>query len=262
MEEASSTSDTKKRILTLHQRLKIIQELKDGVPVDILAKEYEVKPLTIRRIKRNEQRLYQRSQMWGDDIQRRLRKPILVDLDARLYAWYMEERMRGRRVTETILQRKATELNREHGGPSSFVASRAWTWRFKVRHNIPSGRVSGDVANAREADSFTHNLRFQLAEENIPLYNVYNMDEVSLMWKALPQKVCGGATETIAPDSKVQEDRVTVAFCANATGTHKLPALVIYRYGRPMALKHCWDQIPVIFMAQKNSRMDRSDIIH
>lgn len=61
--------------------------------------------------------------------------------------------------------------------------------------------------------------------ENLKEDHIYNMDETSLMWEALGQKTLTHRGGRWVDGNKVGKDHVTVAFCTNSTGTHKLPLL-------------------------------------
>lgn len=51
---------------------------------------------------------------------------------------------------------------------------------------------------------------------------VSNMDETSLNYKDLPDKIFAASDEKSAPELKMNKYRLTIAVCSNATGNHKL----------------------------------------
>lgn len=61
--------------------------------------------------------------------------------------------------------------------------------------------------------------------EDLKEDNIYNMDKTSLMWEALAQETLTHRGEQWVDGNKVGKDHVTVAFCVNFTGIHKLPLL-------------------------------------
>ncbi|XP_054004786.1 jerky protein homolog-like [Hylaeus anthracinus] len=247
--------------LTLQQRFDILQKLKDGCSLSQLANDYNVTDLTIRRIKTNAAQIRQQLQISAIvHDQKKSRTPVFDELDARLHSWFLQRRAIGDLITDQQFQKKAKELNKEFGGPSSFSASRGWIWRFKRRHGIRLLKFHRDNTRSytRAEEEFSRWLLERLKKENIELQNVYHMDDTSLMWKALPQKILARVAETSVTGIKTKKDQITVGFCANAIGTHKLPPVIVNKYGRPRALRHCHDRLPVIFMAQKNGFMDRN----
>ena len=61
---------------------------------------------------------------------------------------------------------------------------------------------------------------------NYPLEDIYNMDETGLFWKLLPDRIL--ASEQL-PGGKFHKERISVAFCCNASGTHKLNPWIIHK---------------------------------
>ncbi|XP_043258547.1 tigger transposable element-derived protein 2-like [Colletes gigas] len=158
-----------------------------------------------------------------------------------------------------MIQEKAMELHKEFGGPSTFQASYGWLCRFKHRYGFTFRDYNGDAKlDTKLTKKFTHSFLQRLEDKSIELQNVYSMDETGLVWKALPRKTVMYATARRVYGKRIKKNRVTVALCANAIGTHKLPPLFIHRYETPEALKHCRDRLPVIFKARKNAWIDQS----
>nr|XP_031844871.1 tigger transposable element-derived protein 2-like [Nomia melanderi] len=225
-------------VLSLQQRLEVLRKLEYAVPISQLATEYGVSVATIHRIKKNGVQLQQNSETSGK-IRKRMRKPVLHELDDRLYAWYLQQRAVCDRVTDAQFHKRALELNKQFAGPSTFTANKGWIWRFKKRHGIAVSKATAvnddaDVSTKAE-EEFIQGFLWRLEEENIQLEHVYNMDETRLMWKVLPPRVLAHA------------------------GTHKLPPLFIHDCEKSRALKHLnQHELPVICRTQENSWVDKS----
>ncbi|XP_046663035.1 jerky protein homolog-like [Homalodisca vitripennis] len=83
------------------------------------------------------------------------------------------------------------------------------------------------------------------------------MDETGLNFKLLPRKTLATAKEKSAPGFKVSKERITVALCSNASGTHKLPLFVIGKSAKPRAFKTLdMSKLPVYYRSQKSAWMD------
>lgn len=254
----SYTRGIKRIVLTLQQRLEIVQKLQYGVSVNQLAIDYGISSSTVRRIKSNALELRQRLEIPGAATRKKMRKPLMEELDARLYEWYLERRALGDYISDSILQAKAKKLNEAYGDTSKFTASKGWIWRFKNRYGIGlydprDERVEPD---ADAAEYFAQAFLRHLEEQNIKLQNIYNIDESTVMWKSLPQRILVRAGRKRGFANKVKNYRITIGLCTNATGTHKLPPLFVCRYERPRALKHCRDSLPVTFKSQEMARVD------
>ncbi|XP_055308293.1 jerky protein homolog-like, partial [Sitodiplosis mosellana] len=87
---------------------------------------------------------------------------------------------------------------------------------------------------------------------------VYNADESGLNFKALPTKTLASLSEKYAPGFKMQKERVTVMVCANASGIHRLPLLVIGKAKRPRCFKGMnMNALPVRYCGQKSAWMEQ-----
>jgi hypothetical protein len=73
----------------------------------------------------------------------------------------------------------------------------------------------------------------------------------------LPQKTLVSNQEKSVSGIKVAKERVTVAACSNASGTHKLPLFVTGTSRKPKAFKNLnLSSLPVYYRAQKSAGMD------
>eukprot|EP00117_Sycon_ciliatum_P016527 scpid93245/ scgid15916/ Jerky protein homolog-like; Human homolog of mouse jerky gene protein len=65
------------------------------------------------------------------------------------------------------------------------------------------------------------------------------------------------ATDTCAGNFKKVKDRVTLLGCSDASGSHRLPLVLINKSAKPRCFKHMsMDTLPVHYMSQKKSWMD------
>jgi len=76
------------------------------------------------------------------------------------------------------------------------------------------------------------------------------------MWKSLPSKTLVATYEKKAPGRKVLKNRVTIMICSNASGTHKIPLLVIGKVKKPRCFKNV-KVLPVVYKAQRSGWMGR-----
>jgi len=68
-------------------------------------------------------------------------------------------------------------------------------------------------------------------------HQVYYADETGLFYRLLPSKTYVHREERAAPGLKVSKERVTIMPCSNASGTHKLPLLLIGKSNKPRIFK-------------------------
>lgn len=177
-----------------------------------------------------------------------MRTSISSDLDKELYSWFLQRRSAGDRITDYILIEKARALQEERGGPSNFTLCKGWLWRFKKNYNLRLTNVYGENDDADKSAAKEFVQFSQLLEDNeISDNNLYNMDEINLFWKMLPKETLMSENERRVLEEKIKKDKITLALCANASGSHKLPLFLINNCENPRALKYCKNNLPVIY---------------
>jgi hypothetical protein len=103
---------------------------------------------------------------------------------------------------------------------------------FSNSYCIKSCVLHGEAGSANEEgiELARKNLRLLLQEGGYETENVCNQDESGAFWRQMP-------THTLATGkragSKKEKERATFSLCCNATGTHKMGLLVIWKAARP-----------------------------
>ena len=160
------------------------------------------------------------------------------------------------------MQAKALQLHKklcEQGGDAGleeFTASDGWMWRFSRRHGIRQLMLQGEKlsANKPAAEEFCGTFQEFVEDNHYTLNQIFNCDETGLYYKLMPQKTLASSFEKSADGRKTQKDRVTINACANASGTIKLPLLLIGKSKNPRCFKHInRDNLPVIYSNQSNA---------
>ncbi|CAH0725634.1 unnamed protein product, partial [Brenthis ino] len=211
-------SKRKRVVLSLADKLKIIEQLDKGVTGKKLSEIYGVGQATISDIKNSKSTLLNFVSVLENEDGSSSRKTMKTATNKNLE----DERSMGNPISGPILCEKAKILA-EKLGYSSFKASNGWLRNFKFRHGV------------RELD---------LAET----------DETGLVWKALPKTTLASKRESSAPGHKVSKERVTVLNCANSTGNHKLPLLLIGKSRNPRAFKNV-KKLPLFYKSQPKAWM-------
>lgn len=143
----------------------------------------------------------------------------------------------------------ATEL-----GVAEFKASEGWLSKWKQRHNINYGKISGE---GRDVDRNLTNgwlesvwpaLKVRYPEEDI-----FNADETGLFFKLTPDRTLKFKSEKCI-GGKLSKERITVLVAANMTGTVKRKLLVIGKFKNPRSFKNI-KNLPVTYKANKSPWM-------
>lgn len=245
-------------ILSKEQKVEIFRKINSGVSIRKLASEYHVSTNTIRRIGRDERILQhfaeQGSEMLKEENQMKL---VHENIENRLYAWFLERKVLGDLITDLVLQEKALEISNKFGGSSTFNANKDWLTKFKKRCNIHlictyGKKTSEDIV---AAEKFVINFMKQVEKEGITHHNIYNMDEMGLMWKVVPSKTLIHSNDKSVATQKLKKDCVIVGLCANGSGSHKLD-ISIHKFHDLKALKNC-NSLPVIYKVQERAWVNK-----
>ena len=158
--------------------------------------------------------------------------PKHQDVEDALWLWFCQARSSGAAISDLILKTKAQEFG-QRLGVADLTYSNGWLQKFKDRHNISKKKFEGESASAdmQQVSSGRESLR-ALTTSYAPC-DIYNMDETGLFYRLTPNSTL--ATGAVRGTKKCK-DRLTVALCANADGSHKCKPLVIGKSKRP----HCF----------------------
>nr|XP_033804225.1 jerky protein homolog [Geotrypetes seraphini] len=254
-------SKRKRIVLTLKQKMEICKRLENGESRAVLMEEFNVGSSTIYDIKAQSQKIkefYVKSES-DKSVEKRhtLHTPKMEALDLALYEWFSLKRSEGSCITGPMLQEKAREFHKRMNIEGQCSFSSGWLTRFKVRHGIRKLDLSGEQKSAdfEVAVSFHDMFSELVAENGLTPEQVYNADETGLMWKCLPNSTFTGGNEKVAPELKLNKERITLLVCANASGNHKIKLCVIGKFAKPRCFEGITN-LPVDYRAQSNSWMD------
>ena len=115
-----------------------------------------------------------------------------------------------------MLQSKANEIAMKHNY-NNFTASNGWLKSFCVRHQIKFSSLHDESADilSEAVQQWLQDL--PKLTEGYALCDIYNCDETSIFFKALPQKTLLGPGEQPA-GIKTSKERLSLLVCANAAG--------------------------------------------
>ncbi|XP_067948756.1 tigger transposable element-derived protein 6-like [Watersipora subatra] len=142
----------------------------------------------------------------------------------------------GPPIDGPILLEKANKFLQDLGKDTT--VSRGWIDRWKKRHSIGGQRVVGESAavNVGEVEKWKEEVLTPLLQ-TYTYDDIFNMDETGLFYKLMVDKTLHFKGEKCS-GGKLSKERLTVALCANMSGTEKEVPIVIGKFGKPRCFKN------------------------
>ncbi|XP_060819670.1 jerky protein homolog-like [Bombus pascuorum] len=252
---------TPERQLTIDKKYKIVKMKDKGMTRKTIAKKYGISLSTVNNIYVQSEEI--KKQFEGNiEVIRSPRKYIswreITDLERVLYQWFIRCRGKEIKIKGADIQRKAVELNKKLNVYPHFDASTRWLQNFTVRYDITDADICRNFPAPNEAGNiFKTEFKKHLQDEECTLENVYNVVYAPIMWKAVPEEILTFHRGKSTRNQKMCEDHVTALFCANATGCHKLPVLIIGSIAETQSLYNFnTDAFSTIYTSNSNAWMD------
>lgn len=262
--ETMSDKKRKRVVLSLQQKLEIIDRLEKGISVQSLASEYNVGEQTVRDIRKKKTDLMKFTSCAESSIglkkRKTMKKSTYESLDMAMLEWFTQQRALGNPISGVICTEKAKLFFESLGIEGKFDASSGWLYRFKQRHGIRELDIQGEILSGDKdaAEEFVADFNKFVESENLLPEQIFNTDESGLYWKCLPTKTLAFQTEKNAPGHKVSKERLTILTCSNASGTKKLKMVVIGKAKKPRSFKGTEAKnLPVLYYNQKKGWMNQ-----
>ncbi|XP_033209583.1 tigger transposable element-derived protein 2-like isoform X2 [Belonocnema kinseyi] len=211
----------------------ILQEVKKGESRNAVLNKYKISERTLRKIVQCADEITNKSHDSEFRNKKSMKSADNVELEAALFKWFIQKRDSGQPISGMMIQEKARIFNELLKGPKTFRASEGWFSRFKKRHGLKRWSIKGYYSrfllskDINSTEEFTKLLIEKIIRENLKLENIYNADESGIYWKILLNYICALLTEKSVAGFDNKKDRFTALFCANASGSHKIPLLII-----------------------------------
>ncbi|KAH9125048.1 hypothetical protein LEN26_001179 [Aphanomyces euteiches] len=200
----------------------------------------------------NSKRKQQASSASSSNVTPVMNEVSTASFDSELYGWITALQSRNVIVPPPMIQRKAKELADKY--PSSdFKPSQAWYSKFASRYHINVGPPSHAYANMTPMDM---QVQMKQLRDKIIHYSpdrIYNMCETALFYQLVPSYNILCPFESAEVQQRKME-RVSLVVCVNATGTHKIPLLMIGKEKSPISSG--FKSLPVHYMPQIKAWLD------
>jgi len=261
----------KQKRITVEVKKEIIMKHENGVRVCDIANEYSMAKSTISTIIKNKELLKSVDVAKGVTKLQKQRPQILEKVENLLLIWINEKQLAGDSVSAAIICEKAKLLHSDllskllgtSAETDDFKASRGWFEKFKKRSGIHSVIRHGEAAssNEKEAEAFKVEFDKIIKEEDYVPQQVFNCDETGLFWKKMPKRTFITQEEKALPGHKPMKDRLTLLFCANASGDCKITPMLVYHSENPRVFKRNNVQkskLPVMWKSNAKAWMTRA----
>lgn len=226
---------SKRKQFSVAEKLDIIRRMDSGEKNGSLAKEFGVNHSTISTIYKNK---YELSKCLDSNStkKKRIRLSTMEDLEICLLKWFKQQRNSNVPINGPILKAKAEEFAKKLEIDKDI--SPGWVQRFRGRHKIVFGKLSGERGDVSEevCVSWLQDVWPTLCGK-YPAENIYNADEMGLFFNLTPSVSFKFKGEKCS-NGKLSKDRLTVMVAANMTGTSKNKLLVIGKSKHPRCFKN------------------------
>lgn len=224
----------KRKTLTIDEKVQILKELDSGLKNSDICKKYNLSSSTVSTILKNKEKFV--SATCRNEC-KKLKTCVKADLDAALIKWFQAQRSANFPISGPILKIQAEKFA-ERFGYKDFICSTGWLDRFKQRHEITFGKMSGEAASVNKSDAT------KWIDEKWPEWkmsfeedNIYNADETGVFFNATPRETLKFKGEKCV-GGKLSKLRLTALVCANMSGKDKRKLLVIGKSKKPRCFKN------------------------
>jgi hypothetical protein len=253
----------KRKRLSIDEKIEVLKRIKLGHSQIRIAEEFGVGRATVSDIKRDSEKIYEFANQFPNVKSLKDRKSLKwadhKEVEDAFCLWFNQEREKGTPLSGPICMEKALQFALQiEGENTEFKASQGWFDRLKKRRGIKELKIDGERLSADDSQvsEFKDKLEVFMKDNNLVKEQVYNADETGLFYKCLPNKTLAGPTERNAAGFKIDKNRLTVLFCVNATGAHKIRPLFVGKSSNPICFKHVnMKNLPGRYIAQHKSWM-------
>ncbi len=240
--------------MSLADELKVVEMLEKGLSQASIVLSLGISKSQVSRIKKAslELRKIQQEKSVTLKSKKSISKSKYPEVDKSVYKWFCNVQHLYGKCKPLPLSRAIIQARARHVAESlnlvDFKASngwiRGWLWRNEMGRSV---RLHGEATDLdlKEAETAMLTLRRQPQNAGYQLKDIFNMDETGILYRCLPNQsyvLEVGDTRQLCRGTKAMKakDRVTFVMCVNATGTCKVPVLIIGSAKQP----HCFRDAP------------------
>ena len=183
---------TKKVVLTIEEKLEILESIKTGASYTVILERYGIGTSIVADIKRNASKLEKFKpktvEMGFKNATFKVMKIGEYEkLDEALYIWFRQRRELNIPVKWCFASKKAKILfERLSDSTQTFTASTGFQWRFSKWHGLKNLSIQGEQASADFVTACDFQHHFSQMIEGYSHHQIFNCDETGLQYRLLP----------------------------------------------------------------------------
>ena len=185
----SSVSSRKRKVLTLAERVAVLNKIDSGMSCRSVAEELGVGKTQIQNIVKEQEDIRKRwaSGECSDKKYAKVRKTGYEELDRVVWEWFTRARAKNIPVSGRLIQERAVMYASELG-IERFSGSNGWLEKWQKRHNVRMSVLSGEAADVDPTVVSDWGERLKTICEGYALKDIFNADETGLFYRALPTR--------------------------------------------------------------------------
>ena len=241
------TGSGKKKFLTHSIKLDIIKKKEQGMGNTAIGREMGLSESTVHTVWKNREAIKKTVKTYGAsslDGCSRNSNPAVILMERYLATFCERKAKEGIELTNSYIRENAARFfsvaKRKVRSTREFKASVGWAVSFLKRKGLRNVAFTGERTSADEsaAEQFTTILKNVIEEGGYTNDQIYNLDETALYYKAMPKKTYIAKKQKQARGRKLDKSRMTVMFCVNVSGSHKMHPTVVHTAAHPRCYKN------------------------
>ena len=210
----------KRTRLSLNDKIKILNYASENPKKGCrdIANQFQIGKTAAATILRDGKKLRKEYEFFKGDCKTKGTGQFMV-INEILYKWYGKCCAAGVYPFGSMLQEEALKIKESLNDSSlnSFTASNGWLDKWKSCYGIRETRITGEADDVSVSTVRSWIERLPELVKGYKLEDVWNMDELGLFFKLLPDKGLIEKTKS-KKDGKKSKVRLTAAFFVNAAG--------------------------------------------
>ncbi|XP_045133328.1 tigger transposable element-derived protein 1-like [Portunus trituberculatus] len=203
--KASSSEAKRKKMMTISEKVKLLDMLKEGRSYVSVARHYGMNESTMWYIKKDKANIRKTASITfnkGAKCKVTPRNERIVKMEAALALWIADSRKKTVSLDTNMIRTKAKALYDQ----------------ILPDDDNEEAEVGADEPDKPQASNTARKEEFPnlISEESYLPEQVFNMDETGLFWKMMPSRTFLFKDEVKRPGFKLHKDHVTLIMCGNA----------------------------------------------